>query len=119
MKIIEIARFVDDVPATTQFYRTLLGIEPEYSDATLATFQHAGTTWLIHQRYEPGSDDLPCEDHIAFGVADVDQSAAELAAQGLAIEFPPKDYDWGRSAYLRDPSGALIEIASLPSAAHA
>ncbi len=52
MRIIEITRFVDDVPATTQF------------------------------------------------------SSISVTSRG-------------RSAYLRDPSGALIEIAALPSDGHA
>lgn len=29
---------------------------------------------------------------------------------GMTIEYPPRDYDWGRSAYLRDPNGGLIEL---------
>ncbi len=114
MKIIEIARFVENVPATTDFYRTLLGVEPAYSDDTIATFKHNGITILIHERYEVGPDDLPCEDHIGFGVEDVDRTVSELSQKGLKIEFPPCDHDWGRSAYLRDPNGNLIEISSAP-----
>ena len=30
--------------------------------------------------------------------------------QGLAIEIPPKDDYWGRSAYLRDADGHQAEI---------
>jgi predicted enzyme related to lactoylglutathione lyase len=113
MKIIEIARFVEDVPAAITFYRRLLGVEPSYTDTVLATFQSHGVTYLIHQRYEPGPDDLPCEDHIAFGVADVDLAAASLEQQGLQISYPPRDYDWGRSAYLREPNGTLMELTQI------
>ncbi|HEY1174318.1 MAG TPA: VOC family protein [Verrucomicrobiae bacterium] len=112
-RLVEIARFVEDVPAMVQFYRQFLGIEPTYSDDTIATFHHSGLTMLIHQRYVPGPDDLPCEDHQAYGVADVDAAVAELAGKGLSIAYPPKDYDWGRSAYLRDPMGRLVEITCL------
>ncbi len=115
MKIAEIARFVDDVPQTIAFYRLLLGKEPTYSDDHLATFDTEGVTILIHRRYTPGPDELPCEDHIAFGVNDLDQAIATLQQQGMVIQFPPRDYDWGRSAYLRDPSGALIEVSQITS----
>jgi catechol 2,3-dioxygenase-like lactoylglutathione lyase family enzyme len=112
-KLVEIARFVEDVPAMTQFYRQFLGIEPTYGDDTIATFHHCGLTMLIHQRYVPGPDGPPCEDHLAYGVADVDAAVAELVGKGLSISYPPKEYDWGRSAYLRDPAGKLVEITCL------
>lgn len=118
MKIIEIARFVDDVPTAIEFYRLLLGVEPSYSNDSLATFDSNGVTVLVHIRYEPGPRDLPCEDHIAFGVDDVDQTVAALERQGLMVEYPPRDYDWGRSAYLREPAGSLIEIAQNPPEVH-
>jgi catechol 2,3-dioxygenase-like lactoylglutathione lyase family enzyme len=110
MRIVEIARFVDNVESAKEFYRALLGVEPTYADAMLATFEHLGVTYLVHQRYVPGSDDLPCEDHVAFGVADVDATVKLLVGRGLTVEFGPRDYDWGRSAYLREPGGSLIEI---------
>ena len=113
MKLVEIARFVDDVPKAIVFYRTLLGKEPSYSDDSLATFDLDGVTVLIHKRYESGPGDLPCENHIAFGVDDVDQCVAALEQQGLTIEHPVRDDDWGRSAYLREPTGSLFEIAQL------
>lgn len=118
MKLIEIARFVDDVPAAVAFYRSFLRSEPTYCDETLATFINDGMTVLVHRRYEPGPGELPCEDHIAFGVADVDQTILALQQQGLTIEFPPRDYDWGRSAYLREPVGSLIEIAQMSETDH-
>lgn len=108
MKVVEIARFVEDVPKATEFYRILLGVEPSYNDESLATFDADGTTVLIHRRYEAGPGDLPCEDHIVFGVADVDQTVATLERQGLRLEHPPHDYEWGRSAYLREPTGTLV-----------
>jgi len=30
--------------------------------------------------------------------------------EGLKVDIPPHDYYWGRSAYLRDPDGSLIEV---------
>ena len=55
--------------------------------------------------------ELPPEDHIAFAVPDVDAAWRLLTQQGLTVEIPPDDYDWGRSACLRDPDGHLIELS--------
>lgn len=118
MKLIELARFVDDVPATASFYTLLLGCPPSYQDDGIATFDVEGMTVLIHRRYEPGPDDLPCEDHVAFGVPDLDEAIEKLAALGMQIAFPPRDYDWGRSAYLRDPEGKLVELAQQGPVCH-
>jgi catechol 2,3-dioxygenase-like lactoylglutathione lyase family enzyme len=43
-------------------------------------------------------------------VDDVDHACAELQARGFTIEVPPRMCYWGRSAYLRDPDGWLIEL---------
>jgi catechol 2,3-dioxygenase-like lactoylglutathione lyase family enzyme len=34
-----------------------------------------------------------------------------LLADGCALLLEPRDYSWGRSAYLRDPDGRLVELA--------
>ena len=41
----------------------------------------------------------------------MDAACERLTQQGLTVEIPPNDYDWGRSAYLRDPDGHLIELS--------
>ena len=45
----------------------------------------------------------PNVDHFAIRVGDVDAEAARLGTEA-------KDYDWGRSAYLTDPDGRLVEL---------
>jgi catechol 2,3-dioxygenase-like lactoylglutathione lyase family enzyme len=32
-------------------------------------------------------------------------------SNGLRLLVEPRDYPWGRSAYLRDPDGRLVELA--------
>jgi catechol 2,3-dioxygenase-like lactoylglutathione lyase family enzyme len=51
------------------------------------------------------------EDHFAVGVSDVDGACDELRAHGLALLVSPRDYPWGRSAYLRDPDGRMVELS--------
>lgn len=114
MKLNEIARFTDDVGAMAAFYRRLLGAEPVAASDGMAIFLAGETKLFIHKTYAPGDGDLPPENHVAFAVPDVDAACARLLADGLALEMPPRDYYWGRSAYLRDPDGLLIEITREP-----
>jgi catechol 2,3-dioxygenase-like lactoylglutathione lyase family enzyme len=110
MKLIELARFTDDVAATATFYRRLFDAEPVAESEGMAIFLIGETKLFIHKTYAPGEGQLPPENHVAFAVADVDATCARLSAEGLTLELPPRDYYWGRSAYLRSPDGQLIEI---------
>ena len=40
-----------------------------------------------------------------------DANCNALMKQGLTLEVSPKDYYRGRSTYLRNPDGHLVEIA--------
>ncbi len=112
MKLVELARFSPDVAATADFYRRLLGVDPAYTDADIAVFRIEGLTLLVHAEYTPDADiPLPPTDHVAFAVDDLEAECARLAAEGVSFELAPRDYPWGRSAYLRDPDGRQIEIA--------
>ncbi|MGQ0636608.1 MAG: VOC family protein [Planctomycetaceae bacterium] len=110
MKLGEIAIFTDQVQAVAEFYQRLLNVQPAYEGPGLAIFRVGETQILIHSRYVPVPGDLPCENHTAFAVTDVDQSVAEVERRGLRVDIPPRDYAWGRSAYLRDPDGRLLEL---------
>ena len=113
MKLVELAHFTDDVAAMERFYRLLLGAEAAVRSDDMAIFMNGETKIFIHKKYPASEGELPPENHTAFAVADVDAVCDSLLKQGLAIEVPPKDYYWGRSAYLRDPDGNLIEMTAL------
>ncbi len=34
-----------------------------------------------------------------------------LFTDGVETTIAPRDYPWGRSAYLRDPDGRLVELS--------
>lgn len=109
-KLTEIARFTPHLEAMIDFYQTLLGTSPAIRSEGMAIFMVGETKLFLHRSYTPQGDELPPEDHLAFTVPDVDAACEELAAAGLAVEVPPKEYYWGYSAYLRDPDGKLIEL---------
>ena len=110
MKLHELAYFTDNVKRMADFYRGLLGAEAVAQSDDMAIFLSGGTKIFIHRNYPPSEGDLPPNNHVAFAVDDVDAVCDNLTKQGLTIEIPPKDYYWGRSAYLRDPDGHQVEI---------
>lgn len=110
MKLHEVAMFTDQVNAMADFYEQLFGVKPTYRGEGIAIFHVNGSQILIHRRYLPGPGELPCENHTAYAVANLDQAFDGLVANGVSFDYPPKNFDWGRSAYLRDPDGHLIEL---------
>lgn len=110
MQLAELARFVDELDATVEFYGTLLDAGPTDRWPGGATFDLGGPTLLVHERYAPAPGDLPPEDHAAFAAEDVGAACEALTERGLDLEREPADYAWGRSAYLRDPAGNLVEL---------
>jgi catechol 2,3-dioxygenase-like lactoylglutathione lyase family enzyme len=53
----------------------------------------------------------PNDDHVALAVDDLDATCVALQTSGLELLVEPREYPWGRSAYLRDPDGRLVELA--------
>ncbi len=112
MRLIEIALFTPDVRGTVEFYRKLLDMQPVWESDGAAQFDLGGVDLLIHVKEEGGPSPgfPPDEDHIAFGVDNVDEACEELRLKGLKVKIGPRDFDWGRSAYLEDHDLRLVEI---------
>jgi catechol 2,3-dioxygenase-like lactoylglutathione lyase family enzyme len=110
-RIVERSLFTDDVPAGTEFYGRLLGSRPqsEWPGGPIVTAGDARV--LLHERSAALPDGPPNEDHVARAVADPGSAFEHLIDQGVALLLGPRDYPWGRSAYLRDPDGRLVELA--------
>jgi catechol 2,3-dioxygenase-like lactoylglutathione lyase family enzyme len=112
-KLAEIAIFTERVAEVAAFYEKTLGALPTYKADDIAVFSLPGSiTLLIHYPYPPIEGQPPNENHIAFAVDDVRAACAELTAGGLTLLLEPRRYDWGTSAYLRDPDGHLVEVHS-------
>ena len=110
LKLIELARFTPDVAATTRFYERLLGCKPAAQYSGMSEFHLDDLVLRIHKTYQPEDGDLPPEDHIAFAVRDIETACRDAESFGLTLEVPPTVYEWGKSAYLRDPDGRLVEL---------
>ena len=46
-------------------------------------------------------------------MAQLEAACLALRATGVDLLVEPRDYPWGRSAYLRDPDGRLVELSEL------
>jgi predicted enzyme related to lactoylglutathione lyase len=108
-RIAEVALFTEDVARLADFYETLLGRAADSRSESHASFDLGGTTLFIHVKGN-GVDGAPDGDHVAF---EVDQDAAAERARGAGAEVVgPRDFYWGRSAYLTDPDGRAVELQS-------
>jgi catechol-2,3-dioxygenase len=107
-RIAEVALFTEDVEGLTVFYERVLGRPPDSRSDSHASFDLDGITLFIHIAGEGGHEGAPNADHVAFAV---DQEAAAERARSAGVEVVgPKDFYWGRSAYLRDPDGRPVEL---------
>jgi catechol 2,3-dioxygenase-like lactoylglutathione lyase family enzyme len=109
-RLVEVALFTDDVDALKRFYRDLTGSAPKAEWPGGAIFAVGDVELLVHERGTPVEGGPANEDHVAVGVRDVDATFAELRAKGCEVHVEPRAYDWGRSAYLRDPDGRIVEL---------
>ena len=107
--IAEVALFTPDVAGATAFYEQLLGMPPKTRSPAHAEFELGETTLFIHVAGDGGSHGAPNADHVALAVADPDAVADGLRQGGVDVDGP-REFYWGRSAYLRDPDGRVIEL---------
>ena len=107
----EIALFTDDVDGVAGFYRGLLGTSPVAEWPGGALFAIGDGRLLVHERAGEAADGPPNEDHFAVTVDDLDAACSSALGAGLALLVEPREFPWGRSAYLRDPDGRLVELA--------
>jgi catechol 2,3-dioxygenase-like lactoylglutathione lyase family enzyme len=115
MRFSQARLLVDDFAAAFRFYRDTLGLGTAFGDessgyasfdtgtGTVAIFERGGQGEVVELR-PPGDSTL-----LVLEVDDVDADVARLGAH--VVREPVDKPDWGgRVAYLRDPSGNLIEL---------
>ena len=116
MRFSQVRLLVDDFTSAFRFYRDTLGLSvgfgeagvPPYAsftagDGAVAIFERSGQEGTVELR-SPGDGTL-----LVLEVDDADREAERLAEH--IVDGPVDRADWGgRVAYVRDPSGNLIEF---------
>ena len=116
--------YVDDPPATAAFYERVFGMKLDFAFDTYAQLD-TGTTKLGFAAYTLGEDnfdggvrradagDKPPNVELALVHEDVDGAFAHALDAGCTALAEPKDKPQGqRVAYVRDPFGTLVELAT-------
>lgn len=121
-KITAITLFVEDLDATTSFYREVFGLPVAYEDEVSAVFDFGNTIVNLLVTGEAHGLIAPAEVaaresgsrlQLTITVEDVDATCAELAERGVELLNGPMDRPWGiRTASFRDPAGHIWEIAT-------
>lgn len=124
--VLETALYVEDLPRSVQFYRTVLELEPMVADERFCALNVAGRQVLLLFKKGASTQPMPRpggvipahdgggELHMAFAIdrAELQRWEASLRAKGVAIESRVTWEQGGVSVYVRDPDRHLIELAT-------
>lgn len=106
----EITCFTGNLAANVEFYRKLLDSEPIAQSEGMAIFLTGAVKLMLHATYQPQAGELPPTDHVSIAVRNLDEAVKSVTEAGVLPEVAAQDYDWGRSAYYRDPDGRQVEL---------
>jgi len=124
--VLETALYADDLECAARFYEDILGLTALANDARFRAYDVGGrSVLLVFQRGAtletvtmPGGT-IPPHDghgplHVAFAIDAADLAAWEerLGRAGIAVEGRTAWPRGGRSLYIRDPDGHLLEFAT-------
>ncbi len=117
--------YVEHVEKTIAFFEKAFGVKRSFIDPTGSYGQlETGTTALGFASLELAKQNLPQAYRritpkelpgleIAFTTRDVHRSLNAAVKAGAELIASPEEKPWGQTvAYVRDPNGILIEIAS-------
>jgi lactoylglutathione lyase len=118
--------YVGDVPASLDFYERALGqrrrflhesgqyAELDTGDTALAFAAHDLAAANLPGVYRPSEhQDTPPAFEVCFVTRDVQVAFDRAIEEGAESVSPPQTKPWGQDvAYVRDPDGNLVEIAS-------
>ncbi len=114
---------VSDVPASSRWYKDILGAELFREYGTSAVFSFNGTWLLLVEGGAPTADKPnvelappdPTRLSHAFTIRVPDCRAAHMTLAARGAEFLTPPYDWGAEirCFFPDPDGHLWEISQL------
>lgn len=100
-----------DPTGCAEFYRRVFGLDVLMDMDWIVTMGERDTTsplQLSLAREGGSGTDVP---DLSIEVDDLDATLARAEAAGHAIEYGPVEEPWGvRRFYIRDPSGALLNV---------
>lgn len=116
-----ITLFVEDLAATTTFYREVFGLVPVFEDEHSAVLDLGNLLVnLLDVAQAPGliapsavaTPRSGARFQLTIWLDDIDAVCAELRARGVTLLNGPMDRPWGqRTALFADPAGHLWEVA--------
>ncbi len=119
---IVLAHFIvsDDVERSRRFYTEVLGGKVVFSGGP--TYVALANSWIIINVGGGPTDDKPTvtletshdldrvSSFLNIRVKDIEAVYAEWSARGAQFLTPPKQHQYERRCYIRDPDGYLIEV---------
>jgi lactoylglutathione lyase len=117
--------YVDDVPASVEFYERAFGVERRlvHESGQYAELE-TGATTLAFADYDLAGQNLPDElrpqpgrtrpsFEVCFVADDVRAAYDKAREAGAEAISEPETKPWGQEvAYVRDPDGVLVELAT-------
>jgi predicted enzyme related to lactoylglutathione lyase len=103
---------VKDKPEAVEFYRGVLGLQPNpLASEGWPEFEASNVTLGVHTPDQTGDAFTPSDYAVALRVADVGDSMARLRAAGVEFQFP-EAYDSGvcHMAFFADPDGNRLML---------
>jgi catechol 2,3-dioxygenase-like lactoylglutathione lyase family enzyme len=121
---IVLAHFIvsDDVERSKRFYTEVLGGRLVFSGPGGLTYVGLANSWIIINTGGGPTDDKPTviletppdpdrvSSFLNIRVKDIDALYAEWSARGAHFLTPPKQHQYEKRCYIRDPDGHLIEV---------
>ena len=118
--------YVKDIPRAISFYMDAFGFAPKFvHESNQYAELNTGSTVIafasellaksnLPKGYVPNDvNQVPLACEIVFTVPDVNKYYEKAIKSGAINVAPPQQKPWGQVvAYVRDPNGVLIEIAS-------
>lgn len=119
--------YVQDIPAAVAFYKDAFGFETKFihesgqyaeleTGSTIIAFasESLGLSNLPQGYIHNDLQSLPFACEIVFMVPDVQEFYDKAIKVGAVSVVAPQEKPWGQVvAYVRDPNGILIDIASI------